>query len=209
MRLILLGPPGAGKGTQAKRIADTYDIPHISTGDILRNNKDAETEYGTPREYMDQGELVPDAMITELLEDRLAEPDTADGFILDGFPRTEEQAASLEEITEIDAAIFFDVDESNLLERITGRRTCSDCGAGFHRKFDPPEEDGVCDECGGDLIQREDDQEDVVRTRIEEYRDKTAPLIDHYDEQGKLVRIDGNPSIEEVWASLQTALEQL
>lgn len=209
MQLILLGPPGAGKGTQAKRIADAYGIPHISTGTILRNNKDTETDYGTPREYIDEGNLVPDAMIIELLEERLEEPDTDDGYILDGFPRTEEQAEALDDIADLDAAVYLSVTEDNIIERITGRRTCSECGAGFHNEFDPPEQEGVCDACGGELTQREDDTEETVMHRLEEYRDKTKPLIEYYDERGKLIRIDGNPSIEEVWSSLETKLARL
>lgn len=207
MNLIILGPPGAGKGTQATKIAKHFSIPHISTGQILRANKDMETDYGTPREYIDQGEYVPDEMMVEILQKRLEEPDTDDGFILDGYPRTRTQAEYMDEIADIELVIYLNVDEKNVIERLTGRRTCTGCGATFHMDFDPPADDGTCTECGSELKQREDDQEEVVRKRLETYRDKTAPLVQYYREKDMLAEVDGNPSIEEVWATIEELLD--
>lgn len=208
LQLIMLGPPGAGKGTQAGKLADTYSIPHISTGQILRNNKDMETPYGTPRSYIEDGNLVPDEMMIDILEKRLDDDDTKDGYILDGFPRTRPQAVSLGDITDIDAVIYLRTSEENILDRLTGRRTCEDCGRTYHVEMNPPPEDGTCESCGGDIIQRADDRESVVRDRLEEYREKTKPLIDFYREKDLLIEINGNPDIETVWSELQETLDE-
>ncbi|MCJ7429061.1 MAG: adenylate kinase [Candidatus Nanohaloarchaeota archaeon QJJ-5] len=207
LQLIMLGPPGAGKGTQAGKLADHFDIPHISTGQILRNNKDMETPYGTPRSYIEDGNLVPDEMMIEILEKRLQEDDTDDGYILDGFPRTRPQAVSLADITDIDAVIYLRTSEENILKRLTGRRTCEDCGRTYHIEMNPPPDDDQCESCGGAIVQRADDRESVVRDRLEEYQEKTKPLIEFYREKGTLLEIDGNPSIEEVWTQLKDRLD--
>ena len=163
--VLLLGAPGAGKGTQSKRLAEEFDLEHVTTGDALRANKDMETEYGTPREYMEAGELVPDELVNEIVAEALS---SADGYVLDGYPRNLSQAEYLLEITDLDAVLYLDVDESELVDRLTGRRVCDDCGANYHVEFSPPAEEGVCDECGGKLIQRDDDTEETVRERLRE-----------------------------------------
>jgi len=165
--VLLLGAPGAGKGTQSKRLADAFGIEHVTTGDALRANKDMDishmdTVYDTPRAYMDAGELVPDEVVNEIVKTALS---AADGYVLDGYPRNLEQAEYLSDITSLDAVVFLDVSEAELVERLTGRRVCDDCGANYHVEFSPPEEDGVCDDCGGDLIQRDDDTEECEGTR--------------------------------------------
>lgn len=202
--LIIMGPPGAGKGTQSARIVEAYDVDHVTTGDALRANKDMETEYGTPRSFMEKGELVPDEVVNEIVEEALS---NADGFVLDGYPRNIAQAEYLEDITGVDAVLYLEVDEDVLLARITGRRVCADCGANYHVDFDPPEEDGVCEECGGELVQREDDTEDVAGERVRVYDEETAPVVDHYEETGDLVRVDGEQTPEEVWADLRVAID--
>jgi adenylate kinase len=203
-RILLLGAPGAGKGTQSKRLAETYDIDHITTGDALRANKDMETEYGTPREFMEAGELVPDPVVNEIVEAALAD---ADGFVLDGYPRNLEQAEYLSDATDLDSVIYLAVDEEELVERLTGRRVCSECGANYHVEFNPPAEAGVCDECGGELIQRDDDTEDTVRERLRVYRENTEPVIEHYREEGDLVEVDGEGTPDEVFEAIRDAVD--
>jgi adenylate kinase len=207
--VLLLGAPGAGKGTQSKRLADAFGIEHVTTGDALRANKDMdishmETEYDTPRAYMDAGELVPDEVVNEIVKTALS---AADGYVLDGYPRNLEQAEYLSDITSLDAVVFLDVSEAELVERLTGRRVCDDCGANYHVEFSPPEEDGVCDDCGGDLIQRDDDTEDTVRERLRVYEENTAPVVEHYRDEGVLVEVDGEGTPDEVFESIREEVE--
>ncbi len=204
MRIILLGPPGAGKGTQAVRIVERWGIPHISTGDILRANVREGTALGAEaKRYMDAGDLVPDEVIIGMVGERLAEPDTAAGFLFDGFPRTVPQARALETVvneqdTPIDVALRLVVDHDDVVARLTGRRTCAQCGRIFHLVTDPPSAEGRCDGCGGDIVQRDDDREEVVLNRLEVYRTQTAPLEDFYFERGLLRDIRAVGTVEEV-----------
>jgi adenylate kinase len=206
MRIILLGPPGAGKGTQAVRIVERWGIPHISTGDILRANVREGTALGTEaKRYMDAGDLVPDAVIIGMVGERLAEPDTAAGFLFDGFPRTVPQARALEKLvnerdTPIDVVLRLVVDHDDVVARLTGRRTCSECGRIFHVLTDPPTDAGRCDGCGGAIVQRDDDREEVVINRLEVHRTQTAPLEDFYFERGVLRDIRAVGTVEEVTA---------
>ncbi|ELY35514.1 adenylate kinase [Natronorubrum tibetense] len=203
-RLIILGAPGAGKGTQCERLVDEFDLAHVTTGDALRANKHMETEYGTPASYMDEGELVPDPVVNEIVE---AELEAADGFVLDGYPRNQDQAEYLDSITDLDGVLYLAVDKEVLIERLTGRRVCSNCGANYHVKFNPPAEAGTCNECGGDLYHREDDQEETARERLRVYEENTQPLIEFYRGIGELIEIDGEQSIEAVWEDVKTAVQ--
>lgn len=215
MRLILLGPPGAGKGTQAVNIAERYAIPHISTGDILRANVRAGTDLGArARTYMDAGDLVPDELIIAMVGERLAEPDAADGFLFDGFPRTVPQAEALarllaERDEPIDAVLRLAVDEREIVTRITGRRTCSGCGRIFHVTYDPPTTAGRCDDCDGELVQRADDTEDVVLNRLAVYRRSTEPLEDFYWQRGLLRDVPGGGTPDDVAAAAARILDDL
>ncbi len=212
MNIILLGPPGAGKGTQAKMLIDTYQIPQISTGDILR----AAVKEGTPlgkeaKGYMDKGELVPDLVVIGIVEERIQEPDCKKGYMLDGFPRTVPQAKALDAMlqkleSEIDHVVSIEVANEELIKRLTGRRTCRECGAGFHIMFDPPKQEGVCDKCGGELYQRDDDNEATVRSRLQVYDSQTKPLIDYYQGQEKIRPIDGVGQIKEIFGRITTVL---
>ncbi len=204
MNLILLGPPGAGKGTQAKLLTKRFGIPQISTGDILRGAVKDETPMGIKAKgYMDAGALVPDEVVVGIVEERLAKPDCCKGFILDGFPRTVVQADALKKTLagmdkKIEHVISIEVDREELLGRITGRRTCRLCGKGFHISFDPPKQSGRCDDCGGELYQRDDDSEITMRKRLGVYERQTAPLIDYYAQESLLRTIVGTGSIEEI-----------
>jgi adenylate kinase len=204
MRIILLGPPGAGKGTQAARIVDARGITHISTGDILRANVREGTELGAEaKRYMDAGELVPDDVILGMVGQRLTEPDTQAGFLFDGFPRTVPQARALEVLvndrgTPIDVAVRLVVDREDVVMRLTGRRTCASCNRVFHVLHNPPKEEGRCDDCGSGLVQRDDDREDVVLNRLEVYRTQTEPLEHFYWERGLLRDIEATGSVDEV-----------
>lgn len=211
--LVLLGPPGAGKGTQAERISELYGIPHVSTGDIFRDNLKRGTELGLKaKEYMDRGELVPDEVVIGIVRDRLAEPDCAEGFVLDGFPRTVAQADALKEMLAgmgkpLQHVLNIQVPDETVVKRLTARHTCRACGAVYHLIFDPPREEGKCDACRGELYVRDDDREETVRARLEEYRAKTQPLIDYYRAEGLLREIDGSASMDEVLASIRKVLE--
>jgi len=204
VRVILLGPPGAGKGTQAGRIAETFGIPHISTGDILRANVRAGTELGTKaKSFMDAGDLVPDEVILGMMGDRLGEDDAKDGFLFDGFPRTVPQAEALEKLLiesdqPIDVVLRMLVDTKEVVQRLTGRRTCTGCGAVYHVDYDPPQTEGVCGKCGGELVQRDDDSEDVVLNRLEVYRRSTEPLEEFYWGRGLLRDVEAVGSVDDV-----------
>lgn len=204
LRVIMLGPPGAGKGTQAARISEVYDIPHISTGDIFRANVKGGTELGKQAQaYMDRGELVPDEIVIGMVADRLDQPDTDNGFNLDGFPRTVPQAQALEDLLvdrgePLDVVLRFAVDESEVVRRLTGRRTCQDCASVYHIETRAPGAHGVCDDCGGAVVQRDDDREDVVMNRLEVYRRQTEPLEYFYWERGLLRDVTAVGEVDEV-----------
>jgi adenylate kinase len=212
LNIVLMGPPGAGKGTQAEYIVNTVQIPHISTGDAFRLVMKEGTELGVKaKEYVDKGLLVPDDITIGIVRERLQQEDCKGGFLLDGFPRTLSQAEALDEIVadlgrKIDHVINISVNRELLLKRLTGRRICKACGATYHITFNPPARDGVCDKCGGELYQRSDDTEEKVGTRLDEYTNKTAPLLDFYSRKGVLRQIDGEKSIEEVSADIQALL---
>lgn len=212
MRLVLMGAPGAGKGTQADAMAKKLFVPHISTGDIFRAAMKAGTEMGKLAEkYISQGQLVPDEVTLGIVTDRLQEADCKDGFILDGFPRTIAQADGLQEyLTSVDkpldSVINIDVDLNSLVSRLTGRRVCKNCGASFHLMYNPPAKDGVCDECGGELYQRKDDSEDTIKNRLDVYLQSSKPLIEYYAEKDLLTEVDGNQAINEVLTSIGKAL---
>lgn len=213
MRLILLGPPGAGKGTQAVSIAQKYGIPHISTGDIFRKHLKEGTALGLKaKEYMNQGLLVPDSLVVELVESRLTEADAVGGFLLDGFPRTVVQAEALDGVlvkmgTQLDRVINIQVDPGLLVERAVGRRLCRGCNATWHIRFNPTKQAGICDICQGELFQREDDTEETVTKRIQVYLDETSPLIAYYADRNKLANIPGEQEIEKVFEDIVHALE--
>ncbi len=213
MKLVILGPPGAGKGTQADYIIKKYNIPHISTGDIFRENIKNNTELGVKaKSYMDKGLLVPDELVIDLVEDRIKKPDAKDGFLLDGFPRTVAQAVSLDAILDADGdklskVININVDPEILIRRAVGRRVCKKCGATYHVEFNPPKVEGICDNDGEKLIQRDDDNEETVKKRIEVYFDQTAPLIDYYNAQGLLIDVNGAQDIDKVFDDIVTGLK--
>lgn len=208
MKIVMLGAPGAGKGTQAKKIAARYQIPHISTGDIFRANIKAGTELGKKaKEYMDQGLLVPDEVTIGMLMDRIAEPDCANGYILDGFPRTIPQAESLtvalaDKGTAIDYAINVDVPDENIIRRMGGRRACLNCGATYHVEYAAPKMKGICDKCGSELVLRDDDKPETVTKRLDVYHDQTKPLIDYYGKAGVLKEVDGTKDLEQVFEDI-------
>ena len=208
MNIVLLGAPGAGKGTQAKKIADRYQIPHISTGDIFRANIKEGTELGKKaKSYMDQGLLVPDELTLELIMDRFQNPDCANGYVLDGFPRTIPQAEALTAALEkngdsIDYAINVEVPDENIITRMSGRRACLACGATYHVVYAPTKEEGVCDRCGEKLVLRDDDKPETVKKRLDVYHSQTQPLIDYYTKQGKLAEVDGTQSVDAVFDAI-------
>jgi len=213
--LVLLGGPGAGKGTQAERLAQALGIPQVSTGDLFRENLQNQTELGQlAKGYMERGELVPDEVTVGMVRERLSRPDAAKGAILDGFPRTIAQAEALEALladlgSEVAVVPYIKVPEDVLLARLAGRWTCRRCGAMYHQIFSPPETVGVCDKCGGELYQRPDDTPETQRHRIEVYFEQTAPLIGYYRDKGLLVEVDGQPGIAEIQAELQNIIKRL
>ncbi len=213
MKIIMLGAPGAGKGTQAKMLADKYDIPHISTGDIFRANIKSGTELGTKaKEYMDKGLLVPDELVVDLVIDRFKQDDCKNGYILDGFPRTIPQAqsldAALEQINDkIDYAVNVEVPDENIIRRMSGRRACVGCGATYHLVHIPTKVEGICDKCGEELILREDDKPETVKKRLDVYHEQTQPLIDYYQSKDAMVEVDGTKDMNEVFDSIVNILE--
>lgn len=212
MKIIMLGAPGAGKGTQAKQIAAKYSIPHISTGDIFRANIKNGTDLGKKaKEYMDQGLLVPDELTCDLVMDRIAQDDAKNGFVLDGFPRTIPQAEALDAaLTKIgqsmDYAIDVDVPDENIINRMSGRRACLNCGATYHIVSIPPKKEGICDTCGNELVLREDDKPETVKKRLDVYHDQTQPLIDYYNGKGILKSVDGTQPMEKVFEDITAIL---
>jgi adenylate kinase len=215
LNLVLLGPPGSGKGTQGERLQEDLRLPYYATGDILRAAVKEETELGrTAKEYMDRGDLVPDQVIVGVIAERIDSVEAADGFILDGYPRTEPQAEALaEKLSELGraltAVLLIDADDDEVVRRLGGRRTCAENGHVFHLEFNPPEKDGVCDVDGSELLVRDDDKPDVIRHRLSQYHAKTEPLIDFYDRQSLLRRIDGAAPPEEVGAEVERTLATL
>lgn len=212
MKIILMGPPGAGKGTQAEKLVEVYQIPHISTGDMFRKAQKDGTELGLKaKSYMEQGQLVPDEVTVGIVKERLAENDCKDGFLLDGFPRTVQQADALDGILKelgmtLDRVVNIEVGKAFLVDRLTGRRVCRACGATFHVTNKAPKVEGVCDKCGGELYQRNDDKIETVSNRLDVYAAQTAPLIEYYQSKGIMSSIDGSQSMEEVLADIRSAL---
>lgn len=213
MKIVMLGAPGAGKGTQAKRIAEEYGVPHISTGDIFRANIKNNTPLGQQAKiYMDKGELVPDELVVSLIMDRFDEPDCEKGYILDGYPRTIPQAEALDKALKengekLDFAIDVDVPDEVIINRMSGRRACLNCGATYHVVNNPPKAEDVCDSCGNVLVQREDDKEETVRNRLDVYHDQTEPLKQYYAGSGVLYTVDGTKDMEEVFKSICSIVE--
>jgi adenylate kinase len=212
IRVVLLGAPGAGKGTQAKLLQENFDAPQISTGDILRKAVADKTELGRKAaDFMNRGALVPDDVIVGIMAQRLSAPDSTSGFILDGFPRTIAQAESLDAMLsrmglDLNSVLLVKVPQAEIVDRLSGRRTCKNCGAPFHVTFDPPQKAGVCDKCGGELIQREDDREETVQRRLQVYEDQTAPLVKYYRERNLLREVDGVGDIGEIRKRVFAAL---
>ena len=213
MKIIMLGAPGAGKGTQAKMIASEYQIPHISTGDIFRSNIKNGTELGKKaKEYMDQGLLVPDSLTCDLVVDRIAQDDAKNGYVLDGFPRTIPQAEALTEALKargeaIDYAIAIEVPDESIVTRMSGRRACLGCGATYHIKYNPPKAENVCDTCGGELVLRDDDKPETVQKRLDVYHEQTQPLIDYYTKAGVLKELDGTQDIDVIFEQIKELLK--
>ncbi len=212
MKIVMLGAPGAGKGTQAKMISEKYGIPHISTGDIFRANIKENTDLGKKaKEYMDKGLLVPDELVVDLVVDRLAQDDAKTGYVLDGFPRTIPQAEALDEALakigeKLDYAIDVDVPDENIINRMSGRRACVSCGGTYHIKYNPTKKEGICDACGGELVLRDDDKPETVKKRLNVYHEQTQPLIDYYTKAGILKEVDGTVDLEAVFQAITAIL---
>jgi adenylate kinase len=209
-RILILGPPGAGKGTQSSNIAGEFGVEHVTTGDALRANKDMDisdmdTEYDTPRAYMEAGDLVPDEVVNAIVDEALT---TANGFVLDGYPRNIEQVEELEAMTDLDVILSLSVGREELIGRLTGRRVCEGCGANYHVEFDQPAAEGVCDECGEKLVQRDDDTREAVENRLDVFEDNTVPAIDHYRGNDGFVEIDGEQQPSAVWADIKSAIQR-
>jgi len=210
MKLVIFGPPSAGKGTQAQKLAKRYGIPQVATGDLLREHVAKKTPIGLKvKEYLDSGRLGPDDLIVQMIAERVSKPDCRDGYLLDGFPRTIGQAQELEKMTEVDLVLNIVVDLEVLVERAVGRRICPKCAAVYHVKFNTPKAEGVCDKCGSALIQRDDDKEATVRNRLRVYQEQTAPLVEHFKMKGVLVDIDGSGGIDAVHAQMVEAIDRL
>ncbi|UCG77625.1 MAG: adenylate kinase [Nitrospirota bacterium] len=213
MRLVLLGAPGAGKGTQAKKLIEKYQIPQISTGDILRKAVADGTPLGKEaKSYMDKGELVPDSVVIGLVKERLSQDDCTNGYILDGFPRNTAQAETLDSVladmnASLDVALSVDVDMDILMKRLTGRRTCKSCGQMFNVHFSAPKKEGICDKCDGELYQRDDDQEETIKKRLDVYEEQTAPLIDYYSNKGILTSVNGVGNMEDIFKEVIAKLD--
>ena len=213
MHILLMGPPGAGKGTQAEKLIDAYKIPHISTGDMFRAAVSQGTELGKEaKRYMDAGGLVPDVVTIGIVREGLAKPECAKGFILDGFPRTQEQAVALDGILQdlgikLTGVVNIEVPDKDLVDRVTGRRICKKCGATYHITFNPPKVEGICDKCGGDLYQRDDDKAETVKNRLAAYHSQTEPLISYYKKQGIYISIDGTQPIDKVYSAVKSSLD--
>ncbi|MCF7875938.1 adenylate kinase [Candidatus Bipolaricaulota bacterium] len=204
LNIVLLGGPGAGKGTQAEKILEERSMEHLATGDILRDEVDRGTELGKKaKSYMDKGDLVPDELVVNMVKKRL---ENEKGYLFDGFPRTTNQAKALSETIDLDHVVYIKIDKSEAVRRLSARRVCSDCGKIYNSLFKPPNRKGICDECGGELYQRDDDKAKVIRDRFETFLDETAPLIDYYEEKGLLVGVDGEQKPDEVYAELQKAI---
>lgn len=210
MKLVIFGPPSAGKGTQAQKLSKQYGIPQVATGDLLRKAVADKTPLGLKiKSYLDQGKLGPDDVIVQLIKERIAKPDCKNGFLLDGFPRTMGQAKELERMTDMDLVLSIVVDFEALVERAVGRRTCPKCSAVYHITFNPPMNEGICEKCGSKLIQRDDDKEETVRNRLRVYQEQTAPLVEYYKKKGRLVDIDGAGGIDAVFAQMVDAISHL
>jgi adenylate kinase len=200
-QILIVGAPGAGKGTQSANLVEEYGIEHVTTGDALRANKDMETEHGTPREYMEAGELVPDELVNEIVREAL---ESADGYVLDGYPRNESQVEYLESITDLDVVLYLDVDREELVHRLTGRRVDPETGENYHTEYDMPDDEEVRER----LIQRDDDTEDTVQERLRVFEENTAPVIEHYEDHAGFVRIDGEQTPEKVWNDINEAVDE-
>lgn len=214
MNIILLGPPGSGKGTQAKMIADKYKVKHISTGDILRENVRGGTTLGKEaKKFMDAGQLVPDQVLINIIKDRLAKPDVKSGWMLDGYPRTTPQAEALEKILpslgqKMSVVLNVDVPDKELIGRLSGRRMCK-CGASYHIQFNPPKKEGICDTCGGELYHRDDDKAEAIMKRLDAYHKQTQPLIDYYSKKGVIANINGTGDIKAIFGEISKVLDKL
>mgnify|MGYP000049370202 CR=1 FL=1 len=207
INLVLLGGPGAGKGTQAEKLVEDRELSHLATGDILREEVEKESELGLEaKEYMDKGDLVPDELVVDMVEKRL---DAAKGYLFDGFPRTIDQADALSEVIDLDLVLYIEIDSEEAVRRLSARRVCSDCGRIYNKNFKKPEQEGVCDECGGELYQRDDDKPEVIRDRFDTFLDETAPLIDYYTDKGLLVEIDGEQDPDKVYGEVKGSLAEL